>query len=97
MINNDWEISTIVTFLKYCAWNNANKIVNLFRKDYAFAANIPDTGFFGTTCTFLAAMLDVFPPRPAHLIIGLGFADCALTFELFPNKFEEYSILNYLF
>jgi len=61
------------------------------------AANIPETGFLGIACTFLAAMLEVLPPKPAHLIIGFGFADCERMLLLFPNKFEEYSILSYLF
>jgi hypothetical protein len=75
MVNNDWQISTIVTFLKNSAWQNANITVKTNIENYDLAANIPETGFFGTGCTFLAAILDVFPPKPAHLIIGFGFAD----------------------
>jgi hypothetical protein len=37
---------------------------------YVFAANIFVFGFFGTGIDFLGAILEVFPPRPAHLIIG---------------------------
>jgi hypothetical protein len=54
---------------------------------------MPATGFFGTGKAFLAAILDVLPPRPAHLRIGFGLADCERTVVFFPNKFEEYSIL----
>jgi hypothetical protein len=58
------------------------------------AAKIPDTGFFGIAAIFLAAILEVLPPSPAHLMIGLGLADCDRIPDRFPNKFEEYSILS---
>lgn len=75
MVNNDWQISTIVTFLKNSAWQNAIITVKKTYETYDLAANIPETGFFGTACTFFAAILDVFPPKPAHFMIGLGLAD----------------------
>ena len=74
MVNNDWQISTIVTFLKNSARQNANTVKKTY-ETYVLAAKMPETGFFGTACTFFAAILDVFPPKPAHFMIGLGLAD----------------------
>jgi hypothetical protein len=34
---------------------------------------MPLTGFLGTDFVFLAAMLEVLPPSPAHFKIGLLF------------------------
>jgi hypothetical protein len=72
-IYNDGQVSSIIALLENSTWDYP---INISLYFYVLAANIPVFGFLGTGIDFLGAMLDVFPPRPAHFMIGQGLADC---------------------
>ena len=64
-IYNDREVATVITLLENGARDHSKGRIVLII-NYVFAANMFVFGFLGTGIDFLGAMLEVFPPSPAH-------------------------------